>query len=358
MIQNAFPPTIPGTQQLNDSQINNNLKLTGNLNLTGIITASGFTDGTALLTGGTLSNLLTPIAAGDATNKAYVDSISGGTWKGPVRVASVANIASISGLLTIDDVTLVAGNRVLLKNQTTGTENGIYVAAVGIWSRSTDLDTGASAAGVVIVVNEGTTQDNFIFQCINDPGFDVVGTDSLIFIQFGSGGGTPGGANTQIQFNNAGSFGGSANLTWNGSILGTAGVLNITNTTESTSVSTGSVIIDGGVGIDKNIFCGGDVSAVEFLTTSDAELKKDVRTIQDPLRLLDLIDPIEYRLNFTNDDTLHYGVLAQDLQEQGLNNLVKQTGDHLSVNYNDLIGILLGSVQQLQNEIKELKKYL
>src|SRR5215475_5520919 len=76
-----------------------------------------------------ITNLGTPTAATDASTKGYVDAaISGLAWKDTCRIASTANVA-LTGLVAIDGVTPSAGDRVLLKNQTAGAENGIWVAA-------------------------------------------------------------------------------------------------------------------------------------------------------------------------------------------------------------------------------------
>ena len=84
---------------------------------------------------------------------AKIESIVGGalsklsTWKGSVTAATTANIAT-SGLGTIDGVTLVAGDSILVKNQTTGSENGLYTVSTGVWTRSPDLVDGSNAAGI------------------------------------------------------------------------------------------------------------------------------------------------------------------------------------------------------------------
>lgn len=112
--------------------------------------------------------------------------------KDSVRAASTANVTLTTDVEngdTLDGVTLATGDRILLKNQTTASENGIYtVAASGAPSRTSDLDTGDGAAGATIPVNEGTANADTIWFCTSNAGSDVVGTDSLSFSQVGSGG--------------------------------------------------------------------------------------------------------------------------------------------------------------------------
>ncbi len=110
---------------------------------------------------------------------------NGTDWKTAVRARTTANI-TLSGEQTIDGVSIVSGDRVLVANQTTGSQNGIYVAAAGSWSRSADMATGASGAADAMYVNEGTSYGNSQWVCTNNVGSDVIGTDSLVFAQIGS----------------------------------------------------------------------------------------------------------------------------------------------------------------------------
>jgi len=110
---------------------------------------------------------------------------NGTDWKGAVRCRTTANI-TLSGAQTIDGVSVVAGDRVAVMNQTTGSENGIYVAASGAWSRATDQASGGSGAGDSFFINEGTTYANTQWTCSNDVGSDVVGTNALTFVQIGA----------------------------------------------------------------------------------------------------------------------------------------------------------------------------
>jgi hypothetical protein len=132
-----------------------------------------------------ITGLADPTNAQDAATKAYVDNaVVGIDWKPSVRLASTANVASISGLLTIDSVTVVAGNRVLLKDQSTASQNGIYVVASGAWTRATDLGTSATnISGFAVFVEEGTVNADTGWVCsTNEP--ITVGTDPITFIQF------------------------------------------------------------------------------------------------------------------------------------------------------------------------------
>lgn len=139
-----------------------------------------------------LTNLGTPVSANDATNKSYVDSVAAGLrdFKDSVRVATTANIV-LSGAQTIDGVSVIAGDRVLVKNQTTASENGIYACAAGAWSRSADADNspegGEVTSGMYVYVSEGTVnaESAWVLATV-DP--IVLGTTSLNFTQFSGAG--------------------------------------------------------------------------------------------------------------------------------------------------------------------------
>lgn len=120
--------------------------------------------------------------------KTYVDAIAQGLdIKGSVRVATTANI-TLSGTQTIDGVAVIAGERVLVKDQTLGANNGIYVVAAGAWTRATDADVSAEVtAGMFAFVSEGTVNgDNGFALTTNDP--IVLGTTVLVFTQVSGAG--------------------------------------------------------------------------------------------------------------------------------------------------------------------------
>jgi hypothetical protein len=135
-------------------------------------------------------NLADPTAATDAANKQYVDGlIAGLSWKDVVRLASTANVVvATGGLVAVDGVTTVAGDRVLLKAQTAPAENGIYIAAVGAWTRATDADIEADLLNASVFVSAGTVNsDTAWVMTTNAP--ITVGTTGLTWVQF-SGAGT------------------------------------------------------------------------------------------------------------------------------------------------------------------------
>jgi len=106
------------------------------------------------------------------------------TSRRAVRVATTANgtlATAFANGQVIDGVTLVTGNRILLKDQTTGTQNGVYVVTVGLPTRADDFRLGESVGSVVYFVNEGTTNGKLEFRCTNNDASDVVGTDALVF---------------------------------------------------------------------------------------------------------------------------------------------------------------------------------
>jgi hypothetical protein len=135
-----------------------------------------------------ITNLATPTLATDAANKSYVDSTvqaaaQGIDPKDPVIVASTGNIASLSGLLTIDGVTLVAGNRVLVKDQTASQSNGIYIAAAGAWARSSDASQNTLTSGAVVLVLNGTVNSKTSWYLqTSDP--ITVGSTTLTWVLF------------------------------------------------------------------------------------------------------------------------------------------------------------------------------
>lgn len=150
------------------------------------------------LTGADLSNqkiinLADGSAATDAVTKQQLDAaIRGLDWKPSARAASTTNVTLASPGTTIDGVTLASGDRILLKDQSTGSQNGLYVwtAAGSALTRATDADSSAEVTGgMAVTVTEGTVNGDKVFVLTtNDP--IVLDTTALVFAQLGGGGTT------------------------------------------------------------------------------------------------------------------------------------------------------------------------
>ncbi len=133
--------------------------------------------------GNKVTNVGTPTSNTDAATKAYVDSVAQGlSVKTSVRVATTANI-TLSGTQTIDGVSLSAGDRVLVKNQSTQSQNGVYDVSAGSWTRSTDSDTGAELVNAFYFVNAGTTLQATGWTQ-STPGPITIGSTAIVFNQF------------------------------------------------------------------------------------------------------------------------------------------------------------------------------
>ena len=146
-----------------------------------------FTTG-ADLNGQRLVNLGDGTGPADAVTKAQLDAIARGLdWKNSVRAATTAAI-TLSGTQTVDGVALAVGNRVLVKNQATAADNGIYVVAAGTWTRATDYDDSTEVtAASAVPVEEGTANGDALFILTTD-GAITVGTTGLAFTRVGGAG--------------------------------------------------------------------------------------------------------------------------------------------------------------------------
>lgn len=131
-------------------------------------------------TSGTVAN--TPANPTDLTNKAYVDMVvQGYQIKAEAQVATTGNI-TLAGLQTIDGYTTLAGDRVLVKNQTIQANNGIYAASSGAWSRTSDANTYASLVSAFIFIQNGSTQQNSGWVC-TIPSSGTIGTTPITWSQ-------------------------------------------------------------------------------------------------------------------------------------------------------------------------------
>jgi len=151
-------------------------------------------DGSVAFTGSvslgnqTITSLGTPSASTDATNKTYVDTAIAGLSSAykyrNVRVASIADVTISSAPATIDSITLASAQRVLLKNQTTTSQNGIYdFNGTGVaLTRSSDSNVWDEITGALVYIDEGTTNaDTRYYSTANSGG--TLGTTAITYVQ-------------------------------------------------------------------------------------------------------------------------------------------------------------------------------
>jgi hypothetical protein len=192
------------------------------------------------ISGDTMTNFLSlhadPTSAMHAATKQYVDTVmaAGGVPPmSPAKVRTTANI-TLSGTQTIDGIAVVAADRVLVMNQTTGSQNGVYVVAAGAWSRATDADVAVEfSPGRQIFVQQGTLY-GFTTWAVSNSTQPVIGTDTISFVQVG----------------------GAAQYTGSSSIL-------LTGTSFSAIVVSGQLVIGGsGIGLASGIVSAGTYTKV------------------------------------------------------------------------------------------------
>ena len=176
------------------------------------------------VSGGSITGLGDPSVSSEAATKNYVDqAVAGLRTRVIAEAATTANISLTTDLEngdTLDGVTLVTGDRVLVKDQTDATENGLYlVVASGAASRDPEHDTIAELSGQMIVVNQGTANDNKIFLCTTDSDA-TIGVSNITYTVI-----TPANVGTVTSVGVADS--GSSEFTVTGSPITSSGTINL-----------------------------------------------------------------------------------------------------------------------------------
>ena len=189
----ATQTAIAGVTELAVDNINVNGNTIATTNTNGNLVLDPNGTGTIDVSSARITSLATPTGSTDAATKAYVDAqLQGLDVKNSVRVATTANgtlSSAFANNSTVDGITLATNDRILIKDQSTGSENGIYtVNASGAPTRATDFDADSEVTGgAFFFAEEGSVNADNGFVLTND-GAITVGTTALTFTQFSGAG--------------------------------------------------------------------------------------------------------------------------------------------------------------------------
>ena len=305
-------------KSLDQYKLENSGYTTGDIfyaNGSGVVTAlAKSTDGFMLKLSGGFPSWSNPVLA----------DISDSWIKKAVKCATTANI-TLSGIQTIDNVVLLANDRILVKDQTTPSQNGIYVVASGTWTRATDANSSSKIAGSIVYADQGTANGGKRFTT-SFKSSDTIDTTALYWsrptdtsasatwsfptaavgIDLALDGGSqtipPGGladlainsigqktiastgastytrasslyiagapvAGTNATMTNAYALYIAAGANYLAGATTIAGDVSLTSTTDSSSTTTGALKISGGAGISKNLYVGGNLVVNGTTTT-------------------------------------------------------------------------------------------
>jgi hypothetical protein len=270
-----------------------------------------------------ITNLGAPTQSGDAATKAYVDAVSEGLHIHAAAVAATSTNIDLSTALengdVVDGVTLVTGDRVLVKSQTNAAQNGIYVVqASGAAVRATDFDAPAEVdGGDFIFVTGGTLYDNTGW-VQTSTGVTTIGTDPINFTQFSGAGTYTAGAGITLSGTEF-----SVDVTptsGNPSLINTGGAVEVkVNTNDGLEVTASGLGINNGTGLT---FAGG---ALVFDTANGYGTRKLAFNVGDG-------SATSYTVNHalaTRDVTVHvyenaspYAQVEADVEHADSNNLI------------------------------------
>lgn len=271
---------LPNDEPTFTSITTTDLTATGNITLSGTLAGVELTDLSDVTISGTPSNGQV-LSYQDGSWSAQSSSFNGGTITNPLRVNNAtASTSSTTGALRLDGGIGVVGNMFIGGSITIEDENLNIKTSGELRLHNTD-NTGYVGFSAPDTVSENKIyvlpqQDGTSGQFLRTNGSGVLSWASTA----GAGGGTPpGGANTQVQYNDNNSFAGDATFTFNAETstvavptLTSSGVISTTDTTASTDENTGSIITDGGVGIAGQLNVAGATNKFTSGTASTSTI--------------------------------------------------------------------------------------
>ena len=261
--------------------------------------------GSVSLNSQTITNVADPVNTQDAATKGFVEATSQGLdVKDSCVAATTANITISTALNngdTLDGVSLSTNDRVLVKDQSTASENGIYVVGSSP-ARAADLAAGADAAGFFTFVEQGTVNADNGFVCTSNKGSAVVGTNNLTIAQFSGAGQITTADGLQKSGNTI-----SVDLKANGGLViesteialdlaasSITGTLPVTKLTSLTSTVTELNVLDGitSTTTELNLMDGGTSATSTTLAAADRFVCNDAGTMKQ-VALSDLVTFLE-----------------------------------------------------------------
>jgi len=256
-----------------------NITASGNANIGNIGTAilvatgTGSFGGNVNLNSFNIISLATPVNDTDAATKAYVDTVAQGLdTKASVVAATTVNI-TLTGAQTIDGISIVAGNRVLVKNQSAPAENGLYLCAAGSWTRTPDMDNWTEVPGAYVFVETGTTQADTGWVCTSNAG-GTIGVTAMTWAQFSGAGSYTAGTGLTLTGTVFSANASQTQITAVGTLtsLSVSGNINAGNVTATTFTGALTGLASSAtIAASANSVAGANVSgAVAFATTANA----------------------------------------------------------------------------------------
>lgn len=292
---------------------------------------------------GRIVNLSDPLHGHDAVNKDYVDNmVGGGNLTGPITaVNGVSSITSQSGngttFLMSDSPVVTGGNlgmdfgRIIDLAAPVGANDAATKNYVDTHTMDDLVGPITSVGNVTSVASQTGTGSTFAMNnspILITPNIGVATATSLA----------------------------SSYISLTGDMLVTGKIMS-TNTTNATTLLTGSIYTPGGISASKDIRIGGTCYADEFLSTSDKRLKNQIEPIDKDItnRFLKVKG---YQYYMRNNPKKKYGILAQELEELGLGMLVDNSESYKRVSYHSVIPLLIETIKETNLKVEELSNRL